>query len=128
MKDHVKILGIIWIAFGALSLLGALTIYLIFFGVSIIPGVSFGSGGILRLIGGIAGVYLAVLGIPKIIGGIGLLNGQEWGRILIIIVGFLALVNIPVGTAIGIYSLIVLFNRETIEYFNGPKTPQTQDK
>ena len=123
MKDHINILGILWIVFGALSLFAALFILLLFFGITLIPGVDFAAGGVLKVIGVIVGAYLGLLGLPKIIGGIGLLNGREWGRVLVIIMSFLSLVNIPVGTALGVYSLIVLFNRESIEYFRS--TPQT---
>ncbi len=122
MKDHINILGILWIVFGALSLFAALFILLLFFGITLIPGVDFAAGGILKVIGVIIGAYLGLLGLPKIIGGIGLLNGREWGRVIVIIMSFLSLVNIPVGTALGVYSLIVLFNRESIEYFrSGPQ-------
>jgi hypothetical protein len=122
MKDHINILGILWIVFGALRLFAALFILLLFFGITLIPGVDFAAGGILKVIGVIIGAYLGLLGLPKIIGGIGLLNGREWGRVIVIIMSFLSLVNIPVGTALGVYSLIVLFNRESIEYFrSGPQ-------
>lgn len=123
MKDHINILGILWIVFGALSLFAALFILLLFFGITLIPGVDFAAGGILKVIGVIVGTYLGLLGLPKIIGGIGLLNGREWGRVIVIIMSFLSLVNVPVGTALGVYSLIVLFNRDSIDFFRtGPRT------
>ncbi len=122
MQDHVKILGILWIVFGAFSLFGAMFIFLLFLGIAYIPGVDIAAGGILRLIGLIAGSYLGLVGLPKVIGGIGLLNGKEWGRVLVIIMAFVSLVNVPVGTAIGVYSLIVLLNRDTVDHFN-PKPP-----
>ena len=63
-----------------------------------------------------------VKGAAKIIGGIGLLKGREWGRILILVVSFLSLISIPFGTALGIYSMIILFNPQTIKLFN-PNAP-----
>lgn len=114
MKEHVRILGILWVVYGGLSLLVSLFIFALFFGITLIPGVEVEAIGILRLIGLIAGV----LGLPKIVGGIGLLHGREWGRILVIILSFFSLLNVPVGMALGVYSLIVLFNRETVEYFS----------
>ncbi len=119
MKEHVRILGILWIVYGGLSLLVSLFVFALFFGITLIPGVELEAVGILRLIGLIAGSFFGVLGLPKIIGGIGLLHGREWGRILVIILSFFSLLNVPVGMALGIYSLIVLFNRETVEYFSG---------
>jgi len=38
----------------------------------------------------------------------GLLQHQQWGRILAIVVAILSLINFPLGTALGIWTLIVL--------------------
>ncbi len=119
MQDHVKVIGILWIIFGSFSLLGALILYMILFGVSLIPDIGDVAPGILRLVGIMVSSFLAILGLPKIIGGVGLLKGREWARILILVVSFLSLINIPFGTALGIYSLIVLFNPQTVKLFNG---------
>jgi hypothetical protein len=117
MQDHVKIIGILWIVFGCLSLIAALFLYLILFGVSFIPDVGAEEAGILRIVGIAIGGFLTLLGIPKIIGGIGLLKGREWGRIMILAVSFLSLLNIPLGTALGIYSIVILLNKETLPLF-----------
>lgn len=122
MQDHVKVIGILWIIFGSLSLLGALILSMILFGVSLIPDIGEIAPGILRFAGIILSSFLALLGLPKIIGGIGLLKGHEWGRILILVVSFLSLINIPFGTALGIYSMIILFNPQTVKIFN-PQAP-----
>jgi hypothetical protein len=122
MQDHVKVIGILWIIFGSLSLFGALILSMILFGVSFIPDMGEVAPGILRLVGIVLSLFLALLGLPKIIGGIGLLKGHEWGRILILVVSFLSLINIPFGTALGIYSMIILFNPQTVKLFN-PNAP-----
>ncbi len=124
MQDHVKVIGILWIIFGSLSLLGALILSMILFGVSLIPDIGEIAPGILRFAGIVLSSFLALLGLPKIIGGIGLLKGHEWGRILILVVSFLSLINIPFGTALGIYSMIILFNPQTVKLFN----PQASSK
>jgi hypothetical protein len=124
MRDHVKIIGIMWIVFGGFSLFGALIIWLILFGVSFIPDIGPVAPGVLRLIGMLIGTFLGLLGIPKIIGGIGLLKGHEWARILTLVISFLSLLNVPFGTALGIYSLIVLFNPETVKLFQSPPGAQ----
>jgi hypothetical protein len=117
MQDHVKIIGILWIVFGCLSLIAALLLYLILFGVSFIPDMGVEEANILRIVGLAVGGFIALLGIPKIIGGIGLLKGREWGRIMILAVSFLSLLNIPLGTALGIYSIVILLNKETLPLF-----------
>jgi hypothetical protein len=40
--------------------------------------------------------------------GLALLGGQQSGRRLALIAGFLSLSNIPLGTALGVYTLVVL--------------------
>lgn len=40
--------------------------------------------------------------------GLGLLQRQDWGRILAIVLGVISLINIPFGTALGVYTLWVL--------------------
>jgi glucose uptake protein GlcU len=42
------------------------------------------------------------------IAGWGLLRRQEWARTVALVVGFVALLNVPLGTAFGIYTLWVL--------------------
>jgi hypothetical protein len=117
MPDHVKIIGILWIVFGALSLFGALVIFLILMGASLIPDMGEIAPGILRFVGFVVSSFLALLGVPKIIGGLGLLKGLEWARILVLVVSFLSLINIPFGTALGVYSIVVLFDKETVKVF-----------
>jgi len=120
MQDHVKIIGILWIIFGCFSLLGAAALFLILFGVSFIPDLDTIAPGILRVAAVLLSSFMMLLGIPKIIGGIGLLKGREWARILVLIVSFLSLLSIPFGTALGIYSIVVLFNKETVKFFQPP--------
>jgi hypothetical protein len=120
MNDHVKIIGILWIVFGAMSLLAAAIMFTILMGVSFIPDIESPAPGILRFVGFFIGSFLALLGLPKIIGGWGLLKGHEWGRILTLIVSFLSLLNIPFGTALGIYSIIILMTKETAAQFQKP--------
>jgi len=72
---------------------------------------------VLSIIGTFIGMLLFVLSVPGIIGGLGLLKHKEWARILVLIVSALHLFNIPIGTALGIYSIWVLVQDETIKLF-----------
>jgi hypothetical protein len=47
------------------------------------------------------------------IAGWGLLQRQEWARTVALVVGFVALLNVPLGTALGIYTLWVLLPRQS---------------
>jgi hypothetical protein len=53
-------------------------------------------------------VLLALLPLAELVGAVMLLRGSEVGRVLTIIFSVLSLVNIPIGTAIGIYSMWAL--------------------
>ena len=54
-------------------------------------------------------VVLSVLcGLLGLLAGFALLAGQRSGRTLALLAGFLSLCNIPLGTTLGIYTLIVL--------------------
>jgi hypothetical protein len=54
-------------------------------------------------------IALAVVsGIIGIMAGLALMGGQRSGRTLGLLAGFLSLANIPLGTTLGIYTLIVL--------------------
>jgi hypothetical protein len=49
-----------------------------------------------------------ICGILGLIAGLALLGGQRSSRTLALIAGFLSLSNIPLGTTLGIYTLVVL--------------------
>ena len=59
-----------------------------------------------------------IVSVVGILGGIGVLKRKEWGRIITLIVSILNLIHIPIGTALGAYSLWVLMNDESIKMFN----------
>jgi len=61
-------------------------------------------------------VLLTYLGL-SVAAGVGLITGKEWGRITAIIHAALSVLNVPIGTAIGILVLIYLTKPETKEYF-----------
>jgi len=60
-------------------------------------------------------VLLCYIGIA-IAGGMGLLRGKEWGRIVSIAHAALSLFYFPIGTVIGILSIIYLTRPEVLEY------------
>jgi len=124
MISHIKILGWIHVIFGALGLVAAFVIFTVFGGIAGLVGVSGDADAqvaapILVLIGGIVLVIIAVLSIPGLIGGIGLLNFKPWARIFMIVLSALHILNVPIGTMLGIYGLWALLNPETEAIFAG---------
>ena len=119
MTTHVKVLGALYLALSALSLLAALFLALAVGTASAIVGTAADShdAAVALPIIGIAGtalvVFLVIVSLPGLIAGIGLLNFRPWARVVGIVVAVLYLVHIPLGTIVGIYGLWVLFSRET---------------
>ena len=124
MRDHVRILGYMHIVFGALGLLGALVVFTVFGGIAGIIGIVAPHDPDARIaipILGIVGIAIAafvlLLSLPGLIVGFGLLRFRPWARILTIVLSALNLLNVPIGTAIGIYGLWVLLQAETERLF-----------
>lgn len=61
-----------------------------------------------------------LLAIPCVVGGVGLRSFSQWSRGVLIITSGLNLLNIPIGSLLGIYGLWVLLAEETEPLFNTP--------
>lgn len=87
-----------------------------------LSGIGFAAGDpiamrVLTIVGIVSGCFMFVLAIPGIFAGAGLLMRKQWGRILAMIVGIFSLLNIPIGTLIGGYTLVVLLQDSATAYF-----------
>ena len=74
-------------------------------------------GGIAIFILGIALLVVLAYFVIALMGGIGLLRGREWGRIIAIIHAALSLFWMPIGTVIGVLVLVYLTKSDVREYF-----------
>jgi hypothetical protein len=113
MKTHVKVLGWLWIANGVLTILIAIP-GLIIANMNI-PNVQ---DSILVTVGSLLCCFVPGV-IVDVVAGYGLLNYKSWARILAIILAILNLCLFPIGTALGIYTLVIMFNQETEALFKG---------
>ena len=126
MRDHVRILGILHIVFGALGLLIAV-ILLGVFGVGAMAIAMEGdpdAAAAAPIMGGIGLVVcglVAVFSIPGIAAGFGLLKHRGWARILALVISALNILSVPIGTALGIYGFWVLLQNETEAMFRSPQ-------
>jgi phage shock protein PspC (stress-responsive transcriptional regulator) len=117
MGEHVKILGILYIAFSALGLIAAFLVFVAITGGGLISGDNTAIT-VTSIVGtAVAGIFVLV-SAPGLIGGMGLLKKQSWARILVLVLGIINLINIPFGTALGIYTIWVLTNKETEALFS----------
>jgi hypothetical protein len=128
MADHVRILAVLNIIFGAIGLFIALIILAIFGGIAGMIGVAAQQPDaqiampLLGIIGAAIFVFVLALSLPGIIAGIGLLKFQPWARILTIVLSALNLLNVPIGTALGVYGLWVLLHQDTERLFAAHRT------
>ncbi|MGE5486542.1 MAG: hypothetical protein ACM3ZB_01820 [bacterium] len=127
MEGHIRAVGILNIIMGAFGVLIALAILLAFGGIAGIVGASGDPEAqvavpILGVIGFVIFIIVAVTSIPLLLAGWGILTYREWARILGIVLAAINLLNVPIGTAIGVYSLWVLVQERTAQMFRAAKT------
>ena len=121
-KDkHVTLLGALFIAYHIIGLIVGFVIMALLSSIGYLTGDATATT-VLTTIGLGVGSFLIILSIPGIIAGIWLLMRRPWARILALIVGAFDLIDIPFGTALGVYSFWVLLNDETIRLFEAEKT------
>jgi hypothetical protein len=119
MEQHIKVLSVLFIILGILGIVVAVAFLVLGAGTAATilaqdqsneakVGAAW-AGGCITFVA----VLFGVMSIPSIIAGWGLSQRKSWARILTIILAILSLPQFPVGTAIGIYALVILFNPES---------------
>jgi len=114
MKQHLKVVAALNIGLGVLGLLFAMIAFVLFAGIGLLSGDP-DAAPVLTIIAVFAGGLFFIFSVPDIIGGIGLAKGQSWSRILVLILSVLKLINFPLGTIVGVYSLWVLMQDEAVQ-------------
>jgi len=115
LRNHLRVLGICWLAYGLLRILVA--IWLVFFSntatmmfgalLNRVPN-PFAMMSDFHLFYGFLIAFSAICGVLGFLAGLALLAGQQIGRKIALLAAFLSLSSIPLGTTLGIYSLIIL--------------------
>jgi zinc-ribbon domain len=111
IEKHTRILAVLWVVVSIIRLVPALAL-------------GFGSGIAMHFIpfpirafvwplAGFIGALLLASAIAGFLAGYGLLNYRPWARMLALILGIIALIHFPFGTALGIYTLWVLLPAES---------------
>lgn len=118
MKQHVTIVAALQIGFNVLKIFIAAVVFVIMMAGGLISGDAEAMA-IITVVGLAVAGFLVLTALPGIVGGIGLLKGKNWARVLIIFLAVLDLIDFPIGTTIGAYTLWVLLNNESVELFEG---------
>lgn len=120
LANHLRIMGILWIVYSIFRIFASAGTLL--FSHYFIPMMNnfmphdADTPDLSWVFGFMQGAYIFsfVLGVIGgglgIAGGIGLLQRLPWGRVVALIAAFVCLISIPFGTAIAIYTMIILFS------------------
>ena len=111
VQEHVRLVGILWMAYSALLVLGGVAVWVVahtIFGGRIPDGpppeVRMWLRPLLTVVSGLIMIKAAA----GFIAGWGLLQRESWARVITLVIAFISLFNVPLGTALGIYTLWVL--------------------
>ncbi|HEY6273476.1 MAG TPA: zinc ribbon domain-containing protein [Terriglobales bacterium] len=124
LERHVHLLGIFWVAYSAFSLLGGAAVMIVantIFGR--LSRFDTGAPEFLHPLLTSVASFLLIRAIMGIIAGFGLLQHHEWARILAIILAFLDLLQVPFGTALGIYTIWALLAKGADEEYRSLPQP-----
>ncbi|MBV8705562.1 MAG: zinc ribbon domain-containing protein [Acidobacteriaceae bacterium] len=115
IAGHLRLLGILWLALSAFRLLPGLILTTLFrpetrlLPPEVPPFVPF-------LVHSI-GLFLVIIAAIGAAIGWGLLTRQSWARLTALIFGGLSLIDVPFGTALGVYTLWVLLPARSEEEY-----------
>jgi riboflavin transporter FmnP len=116
MEKHLTAVAALQVGLSILGVLLGIFVFVLLTGIGVIAQEKEALF-ILSTIGTGVGLFLLIISVPGIIGGIGLFKRKEWARILVVILSAINLLNIPFGTALGIYSIWVLVQEDSIRLF-----------
>jgi hypothetical protein len=122
MPTGVAVLKWYFIIWGIITVLVGLILPWVIMGMVRMAVEATGEVGAQAFAGGIVffwGFFAICWGILDVLIGVFLAKGAGWARIAAIIVGILSLLSFPIGTALGIICLVVLFGEEGKAYFMG---------
>lgn len=129
-KEHARLLGLLfWLLTGfQLFLVGVICfIYIVIFG-AVFSTMPRRPGDpppemfipIIIVVVGIIFVMTLLFAVPKIIAGYGLRNEKSWAKVWGIVACVMAVMNVPFGTAVGVYGLIFILGDNGKAYFDNP--------
>jgi hypothetical protein len=112
---HLRNLGMCWVVYGVICLASALWLIAVTNTATVMFGAllnrvpdPFAMMNDFHFVYALMIIFSIACGLLGVIAGLALLAGQRFGRTLALIASFLSLSSLPLGTMLGIYSLIIL--------------------
>ena len=120
---HVHLLGILWFALSAVNLMGGL--FLLILGSTLFPHLREIRGvppdvptHFLTYLFSTLGIVLLAKALCGFIAAWGLLQRESWARMVVLVLAFISLFNIPLGTGLGVYTLWALLSRQSQQQYD----------
>ena len=107
MERHYRILSVLYIVYGIFNVLFSVLVYFILGRVFAFADVEPEVVEFVHAIGIPLAIAFVILSILSVIGGIAITQGKKWSKVLLLILGCFFLLNFPLGTIIGIYTIVV---------------------
>jgi heme/copper-type cytochrome/quinol oxidase subunit 3 len=126
-KDHNRLIGLFFLIWGGLQILGLGIAILAMLGVggTALFGAHSRDAVPIAAVFGITTVILVIamiLTIPAIIAGLKMRKEKPGAKTWVLIAAILALVNFPLGTALGVYALWFMFGDQGKSFYSGGST------
>ena len=117
VQEHVRLLGILWLAFSAFNTIGAVILYVLantLFAHLHELGAPEAPTSFLRPLLSVVAILLLAKAAIGFFAGWGLLQRERSARIIVLVLAFISMfTNIPFGTALGIYTMWVLLPQDS---------------
>jgi uncharacterized membrane protein HdeD (DUF308 family) len=120
-EHHIRVLGIVWLIYGVFHIL--MSIWVVAFSHYFLPAMQdmmsradtpfpFPIFHFLHVMYAISAAYGTAVGILGIVAGAMLLQKKPAARALAIVAAFLSVLGFPIGTAVAVYTLIILMPKD----------------
>jgi len=111
MRKEIELLGALHIAISILYTLVFSAIYAVLFSKDFFSGEK-SSANIQLVIFAVVGAFLLLFAISGVIASMGIIRGRPWAAMMILILGCLNLICVPLGTAVGVYTIWIFMHTE----------------
>jgi len=131
MRQYVNVIGILHMVYGGLQFVGALfAVLIVLMGAGLaVLGVTSGEeemivfGAIYAVVGVVVTVIVVAMALAYVIVGQGIRRQRSWARIGGFVAGAMAMLNMPLGTLLGVFTFIVLLDSDVAADFAAPDLP-----
>ena len=128
-EEHNRTLATLWFIYGAMHGLTLVALMLLVFAVKMATPGSYLISTFWITVGVIAFVALLLLvGLLPLLVGYGLRKRKRWAKPVGISLGVVSLINIPVGTALGIYAIKFLRSEGGVTLYGGRPSTSSENE